>query len=240
MEEWFKFDVFLLNVFWYLVVFCLVWFKEVYIEWLGFDVIMEFYGGMEGIGLIVIIGCEWFEYKGFVGKLIEICEIKIVGEDGNVFFFDEVGEVFFCFKIGFGIIYYYIGVEVKMIDGGWESLGDFGYMDNDGYLYLFDWLMDMILLGGVNIYFVEVEVVIDVCVGVCLFVVIGLFYEDLGNVIYVIVDVLGGDVMEEILMIYLNEWLVKYKLFCMVEFVYEFLWDDVGKVWCKVFRVEWV
>ena len=77
------------------------------------------------------------------------------------------------------------------MDGGWESLGDMGSMDADGYLYLSDRQSDMILSGGANIYPAEVEAAIDAFPGVRSSAVIGLPHEDLGNYVHAIVDCAG-------------------------------------------------
>ena len=66
---------------------------------------------------------------------------------------------------GQGSTYRYIGAQAKAIDGGFESIGDMGYFDEDGYLYLADRQTDMILSGGANIYPAEVEAAIDSCAG---------------------------------------------------------------------------
>ena len=114
--------------------------------------------------------------------------MKIVDEQGNTLPPGEVGEVFMRPKAGPGTTYRYIGAEAKSMDGGWESLGDMGSMDADGYLYLSDRQTDMILSGGANIYPAEVEAAIDAFPGVRSSAVIGLPHEDLGNYIHAIVD----------------------------------------------------
>ncbi len=237
-EERLKYDLSSLNVLWHLAAPCPAWLKEAYIDWLGPNVVMELYGGTEGTGSTVITGQEWLQHKGSVGKPVETCEIKIVGEDGGSLPPGEVGEVFLRPKTGPGTTYHYMGAEAKTIDGGWESLGDLGYMDGDGYLYLSDRLTDMILSGGANIYPAEVEAAIDACPGVRSSAVIGLPHEDLGNAIHAIVDAPGGEVTEETLMAHLNERLVKYKLPRAIEFVAEPLRDDAGKVRRKALRAE--
>ena len=77
--------------------------------------------------------------------------------------------------------YRYIGAEARRIDGGWESLGDMGMIDADGYLYLSDRQTDMILAGGANIYPAEIEAALDEHPRVRSCAVIGLPDDDLGN-----------------------------------------------------------
>ena len=233
-----KYDVSSLKALWHLAAPCPAWLKEAYIDWLGPDVIMELYGGTEGTGTTVITGSEWLNHRGSVGKPTESCEIKIVGENGETLPAGAVGEVFLRPLTGAGTTYRYIGAEAKSIDGGWESLGDLGYMDEDGYLYLSDRLTDMILSGGANIYPAEVEAAIDAFPGVRSSAVIGLPHEDLGNAIHGIVDAPAGDVTEQALLDHLNERLVRYKVPRSLEFVTDPLRDDAGKVRRKSLREE--
>lgn len=155
--------------------------------------------------------------------------MRVVREDGTDCDPNEVGEVFLRPDTGRGTTYRYLGAESKAIDGGWESLGDMGYVDADGYLYLTDRRKDMILAGGANIYPAEVEAAIDQFPGVRSSVVIGLPDEDLGNRIHGIVDAPGG-ISEDDLVAFLGERLVRYKIPRSFEYVDEPLRDDAGKV----------
>jgi bile acid-coenzyme A ligase len=233
-----KYDVSSLRALWHLAAPCPAWLKEAFIDWLGADVIWELYGGTEGQGGTTISGEEWLAHKGSVGKPNEACEMKIVGEDGGTLPTGEIGEVFMRPKAGPGTTYRYIGAEAKAIDGGWESIGDVGYFDEDGYLYLSDRLTDMILSGGANIYPAEVEAAIDAFPGVRSSAVIGLPHEDLGNTVHAIVDAPEGEVTDEALLAHLNERLVRYKIPRTIELVSEPLRDDAGKVRRKTLREE--
>ena len=233
-----KYDVSSLKTLWHLAAPCPAWLKEAYIEWLGAEVIWELYGGTEGQGGTVITGPEWLAHRGSVGKPNETCEMKIVDEQGNTLSAGEIGEVFMRPKAGPGTTYRYIGAEAKSMDGGWESLGDMGSMDADGYLYLSDRQTDMILSGGANIYPAEVEAAIDAFPGVRSSAVIGMPHEDLGNYVHAIVDAPAGSIAKDDLLAHLAERLVKYKLPRTVEFVTEPLRDDAGKVRRKALRAE--
>jgi len=231
-------DLSSLRVLWHLAAPCPVWLKEVFIDWLGADVIWELYGGTEGQGSTTIRGDEWLQHKGSVGRPGVHCEMKIVAEDGSTLPPGEIGEVFMRPLSGPGTTYRYIGATAKSIDGGWESLGDVGYMDEDGYLYLSDRLTDMILSGGANIYPAEIEAAIDAYPGVRSSAAIGLPHEDLGSAVHAIVDAPGSNVEEAALMDHLSQRLVRYKLPRSIEFVSEPLRDDAGKVRRKALRQE--
>src|SRR5205823_7781109 len=81
--------------------------------------------------------------------------------------------------------YRYVGASAKSRPGGWESLGDMGRMDEDGYIYLSDRDTDMILVGGANVYPAEVEAALDEHPKVTSSCVIGLPDDDYGNAVQI-------------------------------------------------------
>lgn len=232
-----QFDISCLKTLWHLAAPCPAWLKEAFIEWLGPEVIWELYGGTEGTGSTIINGVEWLEHRGSVGLPGAACEMKVIDEAGATLPANEIGEVFIRPRSGPGTTYHYIGAEAKSIEGGWESLGDMGYMDEDGYLYLADRQTDMILSGGANIYPAEVEAAIDAFAGVRSSAVIGLPHEDLGNYVYAIVDAPEGT-EEQALLDHLAERLVRYKIPRTIEWSDEPLRDDAGKLRRKQLRQE--
>ncbi|MFT7687432.1 MAG: bile acid-coenzyme A ligase [Candidatus Azotimanducaceae bacterium] len=232
-----KYDLSCLETLWHLAAPCPAWLKQAFIDWLGPEVIWELYGGTEGQGSTIISGTEWLLHKGSVGLPGAACEMKIVSEEGETLKANEIGEVFIRPLTGQGSTYHYIGAEAKSIEGGWESLGDMGYMDTDGYLYLADRQTDMILSGGANIYPAEIEAAIDAFKGIRSSAVIGLPHEDLGSVIHAIVD--SPSVVDEAeLLVHLAERLTKYKIPRTIEWVSEPLRDDAGKLRRKQLRAE--
>lgn len=216
---------------------CPAWLKEKWIEWLGPMRVHELYGGTEAQGATWINGEEWLAHRGSVGKPVPTCEMKIVGKNGETLPPREVGEVYMRPLTGPGTTYHYLGADPKQIDGGWESIGDVGYMDEDGYLYLADRHTDMILCGGANIYPAEVEAAIDSFPGVRSSAVIGLPDDDLGNVVHAIVDAPAG-FDEKSLTAYLAERLVRYKIPRSFEIAHEPLRDDAGKLRRSALRAE--
>jgi bile acid-coenzyme A ligase len=232
------FDVSSLRTLWHLAAPCPPWLKEAFMEWLGPEVIWELYGGTEGQGGTVITGPEWLEHKGSVGKPNPACEMKIVDEHGETLPTGEVGEIYIRPLAGAGTTYHYIGAEPRSLDGGWESIGDMGCFDDDGYLYLSDRRTDMILSGGANIYPAEVEAAIDAFPGVRSSAVIGLPHADLGDSVHAIVDAPNGDVSEQGLVEHLARRVVRYKIPRSFEFVDEPLRDDAGKVRRTALRAE--
>ncbi len=232
-----QYDLSSLKTLWHLAAPCPAWLKEAFIEWLGPTVIWELYGGTEAQGGTVISGAEWLTHRGSVGKPNPTCEMKIVDDAGESLPANEIGEVFMRPLTGQGSTYRYIGAEAREIDGGYESIGDMGYFDDDGYLYLADRQTDMILSGGANIYPAEVEAAIDSYPGVRSSAVIGLPHDDLGNYVHAIVDAPDG-VTESELLSYLGDRLVRYKIPRTIEFSETPLRDDAGKVRRKALRQE--
>ena len=227
-----------LRVLWHLAAPCPPWLKEAFIDWLGAEVIWELYGGTEGQGGTVITGSEWLEHRGSVGKPNPGCQMKIVDEAGEALPTGEIGEIFILPDTGQGSTYRYIGAQPKAIEGGWESLGDLGYMDEDGYLYLTDRQTDMILSGGANIYPAEVEGAVESYAGVRSCAVIGLPDADMGNNVHAIVDAPAGGIDEASLVAHLAERLVRYKIPRSFEFTDQPLRDDAGKLRRKQLRAE--
>ncbi len=164
------------------------WLKENWINWLGPERIHELYGGTERQGATIITGVEWLTHRGSVGKIGDAAGLRIIGEDGNEVPTGETGEIYFLPNDGAGSTYHYLGAEPKRRADGWESLGDIGRLDADGYLYLGDRLADMILRGGANIYPAEVEAAVSAHPDVRQCVVVGLPDPELGQRIHAILE----------------------------------------------------
>jgi len=186
------------------------------------------YGGTEAQASTWIDGSEWLSHRGSVGKPQVGGRMKIVDEHGNELPPGKTGEVYMLPATGRGTTYRYVGAEPKTW-GEWESLGDIGYLDADGYLYLADRQTDMILRGGANIYPAEVEAALDAHPNVRSSVVIGLPDEGLGNRVHAIIDAPNG-VGDAELLAHLADRLVQYKIPQSFEYVTSPLRDDAGKV----------
>lgn len=223
-----RYDLSSLNVLLHFAAPCPAWLKMHWIEWIGADSVYELYGGAEGHGYSLISGSEWLEHKGSVGRWQGDCEIKVVDKQGKQLPPGEAGELYFLPAAGQGSTYYYIGAETGSLEGGWESLGDIGYLDKDGYLYLCDRKKDMILSGGANIYPAEVEGAIESHPSVRSAIVVGLPDDDLGQRVHALVDAPSG-LNQQDLCDFLADELVRYKIPRTFEFVKEPLRDDAGK-----------
>jgi bile acid-coenzyme A ligase len=205
------------------------WLKRAWIEWLGPERIYEAYGGTERIAGTMISGTEWLAHPGSVGRPTLGRKVRILDEHGEECPPGEIGEVFMMPPGGRGSTYRYLGAEPAASPDGWESLGDMGWLDEEGYLYLVDRKTDMIVTGGANVYPAEVEAAIDAHPAVRSSAVVGLPDDDLGQRVHAIVDAPHPPAEEE-LRAHLAEHLVRYKIPRSFEFVDEPLRDDAGKV----------
>ncbi len=129
--------------------------KQAMIDWWG-PILLEYYAGTEGNGVTVINSAEWLGHRGSVGRSF-VGSIKILGEDGAELPAGEVGAVYFAGGPAFA----YHNDQAKTAGAhngeGWSTLGDIGFLDAEGYLYLTDRKAYMIISGGVNIYPQETE-----------------------------------------------------------------------------------
>ncbi|MGY1753521.1 AMP-binding protein [Blastococcus sp. SYSU D01042] len=225
-----RYDLSSLETVWHLAAPCPPWLKEVWIDWVGGEVLMELYAGTEAQAGTIISGTEWLAHRGSVGKVL-YGEITILGPDGEQLPPGEVGEVYMRRGEGQGPSYRYIGAEART-RGDWESLGDIGWLDEDGYLYLADRRTDMILVGGSNVYPAEVEAALDEHPQVASSAVIGLPDDEMGQVVHAIVQPAPGlDAVDlDDLRAHLAERLVRYKQPRTFELVTEPLRDEAGKV----------
>lgn len=220
------YDLSSLRIVWHLAEPCPEWLKQVWIDWLGAERIVELYGGTEGQVATIITGPDWLAHRGSVGRPYN-GDVKICDLDGNELPPREMGEVWL--RSGREArTYYYLGATPRRRDDGFESLGDMGYVDEEGYLYLGDRMQDMVLCGGSNVYPAEVEAAIGEHPGVRSCAVIGLPDEDLGNRLHAIIE--ADSVTEAELLEFLGERLVRYKLPRTIEFVDTPLRDEAGKV----------
>ncbi len=231
-----KYDVSSLRLVWHLAAPCPPWLKEAWIEWLGPEVIMELYAGTEAQAATIITGTEWLAHRGSVGK-VAMGEMAVFDEAGHPLPTGEIGEIYMRRPEGLPPSYAYRGAEPRTLQGGWESLGDIGSFDDEGYLYLADRRADMILVGGSNVYPAEIEAALDEHPLVASSAVIGLPDEDLGSRIHAIVQPREG-LTEEDLREHLRTRLVTYKQPKSYEFVEGNIRDDAGKVRRSQLRAE--
>ena len=228
LEERESFDLSSLRVVMHLAAPCPPWLKRAWIDWLGPQRVWELYAATEVQAVTVLDGQEWLDHPGTVGRPV-IGEIQILDDAGDPVPNGTVGEVWMRRGAGEANPYRYLGAEARARDEGWESVGDMGRLDDEGYLYLADRKGDMILVGGANVYPAEIEAALMEHPQIRVAVVVGVPHEDLGQVPHAFLEV-DGDVSDDDVREHLKDRLVSYKIPRDFERVTEPLRDDAGKV----------
>jgi bile acid-coenzyme A ligase len=208
--------------------------KEAWIDLLGPDVVWELYGGTELQAMTFVSGAQWLEHRGSVGVVVA-GEMKVLDDDGNECPPGVVGEIYMRPLPGSAPTYRYVGATAKSRDG-WDSLGDLGYFDSDGFLYLNDRRVDMFTVGGRNVYPAEIESALAEHPNVLSCLVVGVPDDDIGQVPYAIVQADGLD--EAAVIAFLAERIARYKVPRTVEFIETPLRDDAGKARRSAVRDE--
>ena len=172
---------------WHLAAPCPDWAKRGFIERLGGERVLELWAATEMNGLTVIDGNEWLAHPGSVGRPVAT-ELRIVDEQRRELPAGEVGEIFSRFAGGRAQYRYEGATPLEELDEGFSSVGDMGYLDEEGYLYLSDRRVDMIISGGANVFPAEVESVLSSHPKVQDVAVIGLADADLGRRVHAVVE----------------------------------------------------
>ena len=234
------YDLSSLRRFWHMGAPCPPSVKEAWIELVGPEVVWELYGGTELQALTFISGDQWLTHRGSVGVVVA-GEMKVLDDDGNPCPPGVVGEIYMRPNPGSAPTYRYVGTTAKSRDG-WDSLGDLGYFDEDGFLYLSDRRVDMFTVGGRNVYPAEVEGALSAHPEVLSCLVVGVpdpNSGDLGQVPYALVHAVDGSALgAEDVKEFLREGISSYKVPHIVEFVDTPLRDDAGKARRSAVRDE--
>ena len=211
---------------------CPVPVKQQMIEWWG-PIILEYYGGSEMNGLTFIDSDEWLEHPGSVGSPM-FGELHIVDDDGDEMPPGEAGGIFF----GNGGEFHYLNDPDKTaaatLPNGWTTVGDVGYVDDDGRLYLTDRKAHTIISNGVNIYPQEVEDLLAVHPAVADVAVIGVPHPDAGEAVKAVVELddpaAAGPDLEAELIEYCRDHLAHYKCPRSVDFDQDLPREPTGKL----------
>ena len=156
------------------------------IEWWG-PILIEYYAGSEGNGVTVSTSQQWLTHRGTVGRAV-VGKVKILDENDAEMPTGEIGTVYFADAPVF--TYHNDPEKTKKAYNakGWSTLGDVGYLDDEGFLYLTDRKSYMIISGGVNIYPQETEDVLITHPGVADVAVFGVPNEEMGEEVKAVVQ----------------------------------------------------
>ena len=212
--------------------------KEQMLAWWG-PILREYYAGTENNGFCTITSEEWLSHKGSVGRasqgILHICD-----ENGHELPNGKTGLVYFSN----GPVFAYHNDPVRTAESrngkGWTTLGDIGYKDTDGYLYLKDRRAFMIISGGVNIYPQEAENILIAHPKVLDVAVFGIPNEEFGEEVKAVVQLLnpsdgGADLAQE-LIDYCKQRLASYKCPRSIDFELQLPRHATGKLYKKLLR----
>ena len=221
---------------------CPVPVKQAMIAWWG-PVIEEYYAGTEGNGFTAIKSPEWLTHPGSVGKAIGEATLHICDEQANDLPARQEGSVFFEGPRKFA----YHNDPVKTAESrnakGWSTLGDVGYMDEEGYLFLTDRKSFMIISGGVNIYPQEIENHLVTHPRVQDVAVIGGPHDEMGEEVIAVIQPVdmaeAGDALRDDLIAYAREKLSGVKIPRRIDFLAELPRHDTGKLYKRLLRDQY-
>jgi acyl-CoA synthetase (AMP-forming)/AMP-acid ligase II len=213
--------------------------KRRMIEWWG-PVIHEYYSGTEGGGMTWVTSEQWLAHQGSVGPAIW-GGVHICDDEGNELPTGEDGVVWFA---GRGNTFEYNNDPEKtkqtFNERGWSTLWDVGHLDDDGFLYLTDRKLFMIVSGGVNIYPQEIEDVLVLHPAVADVAVFGIPEPEMGEEVKAVIQVAPGAVagpeLAEEIMGFCRDHLSHYKCPRSVDFTDELPRGENGKLYKKALR----
>jgi bile acid-coenzyme A ligase len=159
-----------------------------WIELIGPERVIMAYGMSEGLGITAIRGDEWLAHEGSVGRGMHGTEVRILDPMGEELAPGEIGEIYLRSPVHGGSTYLGGATRPASTDDGFTSVGDLGYLDADGFLYLVDRRVDLIISGGANVYPAEVEIALMEHPKVADVVVIGLKDDEWGRRVHAIVE----------------------------------------------------
>ncbi len=207
------------------------------IEWWG-PVLVEFYGGTETGAVTFCDSAEWLARPGTVGRVIGNAVLKVLDEEGRELPPGKPGELFMRVDCYPDFTYQNQPDERRRIDRqGLVTIGDIGYFDDEGYLYLCDRKRDMIISGGVNIYPAEIEAVLHMMPGLHDCAVFGIPHAEYGEEVMAVVQPQDGHALApEAVIEFLGKSLAGYKLPRRIEIRADLPREDSGKILKRALR----
>jgi acyl-CoA synthetase (AMP-forming)/AMP-acid ligase II len=215
--------------------------KRAMIEWWG-PIIKEYYAGSESIGTTVIDSETWLRKPGSVGPPVNNVKLHILDEQGAELPPHEVGQIWF--EGGPAFAYHNAPEKTAAARNakGWQTLGDLGSVDEEGFLYLSDRRADLILSGGVNLYPAEIEQVLVQHPAVREVAVVGVPHPDFGEQVKAVVvlrdETAAGPALAAELQDFARRHLAGPKVPRAVEFVQELPRSEAGKLLRRLLKEQ--
>jgi long-chain acyl-CoA synthetase len=209
--------------------------KRSMIEWWG-PKVTEYYGGTEGGFLTMITGAEWLERPGSIGRPLATIDLRVVDDEGRECPPNAPGQIYFKSLMGSDFEYHNAPDKTAAAHSsdGYGTLGDIGFVDDDGFVFLSDRKIDMIISGGVNIYPAEIEGVLVTHAAVADAAVFGVPDDEFGEQVKAVVQLVDGaepgDELAHELIEHVRQHLAGYKAPRSVEFADELPRTPTGKL----------
>ena len=222
---------------------CPVPVKEQMIAWWG-PILFEYYSATEGIGATAITSQEWLAHKGSVGRPLA-GTVHIVDDDDRELPVGEPGRIFFEVPGATPFAYYKDPDKTARArnERGWGTVGDVGYLDADGYLYLTDRKDFMIISGGVNIYPQEIENLLVTHPKVADVAVFGVPNDEMGEEVKAVIQPAdmadAGAGLAQELQEFCRQHLARYKCPRSIDFVDELPRAPTGKLYKRLLREKY-
>ena len=199
-----------------------LWLGRLWCDLVGPERFFLSYGASEGHGIVICRGDEWLAHPGTLGRGARGTEIKILDADGHELAPGEVGAIYL--RTATGPAAFYVGEDIPPMPttpDGFATVGDLGWLDEEGYLYLADRRVDMIVTGAVNVFPAEVESALSEHPGIADVVVVGLSDPEWGKRVHAIVQPSDPDTppTADDVIAFARGRLARYKVPKTVEFV---------------------
>jgi len=213
--------------------------KRRMLDWWG-PVIWEYYAASEGGGTIASPE-DWLAHPGTVGNAWPASDVKILDDDMNELPAGQVGTIYMFMMAGQEFEYYKDKEKTdKNRFDNYFTVGDVGYLDDDGFLFLSDRKIDMIISGGVNIYPAEIEAALISAPGVADVAVFGIPHDDWGEEVKAVIELQDGveadDTTRDAITAYAADNLARYKQPKTVDFIEAMPRDASGKLYKRKLR----
>jgi long-chain acyl-CoA synthetase len=216
---------------------CPVHVKRAMIDWWG-PVIWEFYGATESGAVTLVSSEDWLKKPGTVGRTSKGASLSIQDEAGREVPQGEIGEIYSSIDYYPEFTYHNLPEKRAEIErDGMITVGDMGFLDPDGYLFLCDRKRDMVISGGVNIYPAEIEAVAIALAGVKDCAVVGIPDEEYGETLLALVEPMPGHALDiEAVSAHLKSHLASYKVPRRIEIAHDLPREDSGKIFKRRLR----
>ena len=211
--------------------------KRRFMDWVGADRVTEVYAGSESNGVLMIRGEEWLAHPGSVGRPASGTAVAIRAPDGTDLPPGAVGRIWL--RRDGGVTYRYVGGTSARRADGWDTIGDLGCLDDDGYLYVVDRADDVILRAGTNVHPAEIERVLEIHPAVRGAVAFGVPDPDLGQRIEAVVDVSGSRITSQQLLSWIRSRLDAPRRPSAIHVVTSPVRDDAGKTSRRVYAQKY-